>query len=54
MKKVTGYLELSALNSGLAYAYLKDAEDEFAAIADNLEECLESVRALKRRYSELG
>ena len=48
MHRVTGNLELAALNSDLAVAYLDDAAEECSAIVDRLEDCLASVRELRR------
>ena len=48
MHRVTGNLELAALNSDLAAAYLDDAVAECSAIVDRLDDCLASVRELKR------
>ena len=50
MNRIAGYLELSALNSEMASAYLKDAEDECSTAAENLEDSLRLITKL-RYYS---
>jgi len=47
MHEVHGYLELSALNSEIAAAYLKDAEEELSAVVEKLEKSLGLVRELR-------
>lgn len=47
MDETTGYLELSALNSEIAAAYLKDAEDELATVVEKLEDSLRLVAKLR-------
>jgi hypothetical protein len=49
MHEVAGYLELSALNSEIAAAYLKDAEDELSTVVDKLEDCLRLITQLRHQ-----
>ena len=49
MHEVHGYLELSALNSEIATAYLKDAEDELSAVVEKLEKSLRLVKELRHQ-----
>ena len=51
MHEVDGYLELSALNSEIAAAYLKDAEDELSAVVEKLEKSLGLVKELRYQSS---
>ena len=48
MDEVVCYLEMSALNSELAEAYLKDADDELSTLIERLEDCLELVTELRQ------
>jgi hypothetical protein len=50
MNGISEYLELSALNSEMASAYLKDAEDECSTAVENLEDSLRLIIKL-RHYS---
>ena len=52
MHQVKGYLELSALNSEIAAAYLKDAEDELSAVVEKLENSLGLVKKLRRQSAD--
>ncbi|MFC1914260.1 hypothetical protein ACFLXF_03205 [Chloroflexota bacterium] len=49
MNEVAGHLELSALNSEIAEAYLKDAEDELSTVVDKLEDCLRLITKLRHQ-----
>ena len=49
MREVDGYLELSALNSEIAAAYLKDAEDDLSTAVDKLEDCLRLITKLRHQ-----
>ena len=49
MNEITGYLELAALNSEIAVAYLKDAEDEFSTVVEKLEDCLRLITKLRNQ-----
>ena len=49
MHEVTGYLELASLNSEIAAAYLKDAEDGFSTVVDKLEDCLGLITKLRNQ-----
>ena len=51
MREIQGYLDLAALNSEIAQAYLKDAEDELSIAVEKLEACLESVTKLRQSES---
>ena len=52
MREVSGYLELSALNSEVAESYLKDAETELSIAVEKLEHCLKLMKQL-REYEPL-
>jgi len=51
MREVAGRLELAALNSELATAYLKDAEDELSTVVQRLEKCLALIEELQQDKS---
>jgi hypothetical protein len=51
MREVAGRLELAALNSELATAYLKDAEDELSTVVQRLEKCLALIEELQQGES---
>ena len=53
MHEIQGYLDLAALNSEIAQAYLKDAEDELRTVVEKLEACLESITQL-RQYEPIS
>ena len=48
MHEVNGYLELAALNSELAEAYLNDAENELSTVLEKLEGCQELITELRQ------
>ena len=52
MREISGYLELSALNSEIAESYLKDAETELSDAVEKLEHCLKLMKQL-REYEPL-
>jgi hypothetical protein len=48
MSEIDGYLDLAMLNSEIAEAYLKDAEDELHTTVEKLESCLGLMMSLNR------
>ncbi|MFH1652038.1 MAG: hypothetical protein ABID87_08070 [Chloroflexota bacterium] len=54
MDEATGYLELAALNSEIAEAYLAEASAELASVLEKLEDCQKLISILREQPAPLS